>query len=160
MRKISDIITKIEEYIIIVLMAALLITITISVVFRYFFNAPLTWAGEVSIFFLIWLTFLGGSWGLKYSSQASVSFLLDKFEGRNRKILEWIQMLAMILFLVVILYYSYKWIMLPSVAAQKSSSILLPMWIPYSAVPIGLTFALIHLIARLTPLSTKKEGVE
>lgn len=159
MRKISDIITKIEEYVMIVLMGAMLVTIAASVAFRYFLNAPLSWAGEVSVFLLIWLTFLGGSWGLKFSSQASVSFLMDKFEGRNRKILEWIQMLAMIVFLVVILYFSFKWILLPSVAAQRSSSILLPMWIPYSAVPIGLSFAFIHLVARLTSFSAKKEGM-
>ncbi|HHW37306.1 MAG TPA: TRAP transporter small permease [Bacillales bacterium] len=159
MRKISDIITKIEEYVMIVLMAAMLVTIAASVAFRYFLNAPLSWAGEVSIFLLIWLTFLGGSWGLKFSSQASVSFFMDKFDGRTRKTFEWIQMLAMIIFLIVILYFSYKWILLPSVAAQRSSSILLPMWIPYSAVPVGLTFALIHLIARLTSFSAKKEGM-
>ena len=46
---------------------------------------------------------------------------------------------------------------LPSTMLQKSSSLQLPMWIPYSAVPVGLTFATIHLISRLIE-SIKKKG--
>lgn len=160
MTRISDVITKIEEMLMIILMAAMVIIVTFSVAFRYFFNSPITWAGEVSIFLLIWVTFLGGSWGLKYNSQASITFLMDKVTGNQKKILMIIHLFSMILFLGVILFYTYKWIFLPSVHIQKSSSLLLPMWIPYSAVPIGLTFAAIHLIARLSPASIKREGAE
>ncbi|MBN6886789.1 TRAP-type C4-dicarboxylate transport system permease small subunit [Cytobacillus horneckiae] len=157
MTRISDVITKVEEWLMIILIAALLIIITLSVAFRYFLNEPLSWAGEVSIFILVWITFLGGSWGLKHNSQASVSFLIDKFSGRMKKMLVIIQLLCMVTFLAFILFFSYKWIFLPSVLAQKSSSLLLPMWIPYSAVPIGLTFATIHLLVRISQFSVKKE---
>lgn len=157
MTRISDVITKVEEWLMIILIAALLIIITLSVAFRYFLNEPLSWAGEVSIFILVWITFLGGSWGLKHNSQASVSFLIHKFSGRMKKMLVIIQLLCMVTFLAFILSFSYKWIFLPSVLAQKSSSLLLPMWIPYSAVPIGLTFATIHLLVRISQFSVKKE---
>ena len=96
MTRISDVITKVEEWLMIILIAALLIIITLSVAFRYFLNDPLSWAGEVSIFILVWITFLGGSWGLKHNSQASVSFLIDKFSGRMKKMLVIIQLLCMV----------------------------------------------------------------
>lgn len=160
MTRISDAITKVEEYLMIILMAAMAIIVILSVAFRYFLNAPLSWAGEVSIFLLIWITFLGGSWGLKHNSQASVTFLIDKLSGRKKKVMFVIQLISMILFLAVILFYTYKWMLLPTVKAQKSSSLLLPMWIPYSAVPLGFTFAAIHLLARLSPSSISKEGAE
>ncbi|MEC1158055.1 TRAP transporter small permease [Cytobacillus horneckiae] len=104
MTRISDVITKVEEWLMIILIAALLIIITLSVAFRYFLNDPLSWAGEVSIFILVWITFLGGSWGLKHNSQASVSFLIDKFSGRMKKMLVIIQLLCMVTFLAFILF--------------------------------------------------------
>ena len=58
MSKLSNMITKIEEVIVIILMAALAILMTLSVVFRYFLKDPIPWAGEVSIFLLIWTSFL------------------------------------------------------------------------------------------------------
>lgn len=76
MAKISQVITKIEELLMIILMAALAILMIFAVIFRYFFKDPIPWAGEVSIFLLIWTSFIGGSWGLKYGTQASVTFYM------------------------------------------------------------------------------------
>jgi C4-dicarboxylate transporter, DctQ subunit len=42
------------------------------------------------------------------------------------------------------------------VAYQKSTAMLIPMWIPYSAVPLGLSFAGIHVLSNLFDLV--KEG--
>jgi C4-dicarboxylate transporter, DctQ subunit len=158
MTRLSNVISKIEEYLMAVLMLCIALIVILSVFFRYFLNSPLSWAGEVSIFLLIWISFIGGSWGLKHGSQASVTLLLDKISEKTKHMILIIQHIFMILFLLIVLYFSYKWISLPSVAFQKSSSILLPMWIPYSAVPVGLTFATIHLFANL--LNIWREGVE
>lgn len=160
MSKLSNMITKVEEVIIIILMAALAILMTLSVVFRYFLKDPIPWAGEVSIFLLIWTSFLGGSWGLKYGTQASVTFVYDAFSDEKKKILRIVQDIIMIIFLFVLLFYSYKWMALPSTMIQKSSSLQLPMIIPYSAVPIGLTFATIHIIARLIETFQGKETLQ
>jgi TRAP-type C4-dicarboxylate transport system permease small subunit len=132
------------------------IIITLAVAFRYFLNSPLSWAGEVSIFLLIWISFIGGSLGLKYKSQASVTIVLDYVSVGVKKALIVFGYICMLIFLFIILYFSYKWILSPNVALQKSSAILLPMWIPFSAVPFGLTFASVHLIANL--LNVLREG--
>ncbi|KMJ59958.1 TRAP C4-dicarboxylate transporter [Bacillus sp. LL01] len=147
MTRISDGIAKIEKFLGAFLMFCMAVIITLSVAFRYFLNSPLSWAGEVSIFLLIWISFIGGSLGLKYKSQASVTIFLEYVSARISKILTLISHICMLIFLLIILYYTYIWILSPNVALQKSSGILLPMWIPYSAVPIGLTCATIHILA-------------
>lgn len=158
MAKISQGITKIEELLMIILMAALAVLMIFAVIFRYFFKDPIPWAGEVSIFLLIWTSFIGGSWGLKYGTQASVTFLYDAVSERNKRILRIIQDCIMIAFLFILIYYSYKWMMHPSMLLQKSSSLQLPMWIPYSAVSVGLIFAAIHLISHLIDTIKNREG--
>ncbi len=147
MMSISDGIAKVEKFLGAFLMLCMAVIITLSVAFRYFLNSPLSWAGEVSIFLLIWISFIGGSLGLKYKSQASVSIVLEYVSTNIRKALILVGQICMLLFLLIILYYTYTWILSPNVAVQRSSGILLPMWIPYSAVPIGLTCAAIHILA-------------
>lgn len=74
---VSDVIARIEKGIGIFLISSMAIIVALAVLFRYFIHAPLSWAGEASIYLMIWMSFVGGSLGLKYKSQASVTFLID-----------------------------------------------------------------------------------
>lgn len=156
MKQLSNGISKMEKYLAITLMFSMAIIVTVAVVFRYFLNSPLSWAGEVSVFLLIWISFIGGSLGLKYKSQASVTILTDYLPEKVQKVLAVIGHIFMLLFLFILLYFTYRWIFSPGVTFQKSSAMLLPMWIPYSAVPLGLTCAAIHLFTNLLDLFRKE----
>lgn len=155
--KISNALTKIEEYIMAILMGALTIIMIIAVIYRYFLKDPITWAGEVSIFLLIWTSFIGGSWGLKYGTQASVTFLVDAVADNKKRWIRMAQDIIMLLFLGILIAYSVKWMMLPSMLIQKSIALQLPMWIPYSAVPVGLLFAFVHILTHLVTRMMKQE---
>jgi C4-dicarboxylate transporter, DctQ subunit len=156
---LSNGICQFEKFLAAILMFALAVIVAVSVAFRYFLNAPLSWSGEVAVFLLIWISFIGGSLGLKFRSQAAVTLLLDYCP---RKIKMWIAVfsqLFIMIFLVLILSYTYNWILSDGVAFQKSTAMLIPMWIPYSAVPIGLTFACVHVLAQLVHV-IKTKGAE
>ena len=157
MTKLSNIITRVEEIMMGVLMAILTIIMITAVFFRYVLSDPLPWATEVSIYLFIWFSFIGGSWGLKYGTQAAVTFLLDALSENKQRILKIVQDVIMLAFLIIILVYSVKWLMLPSTILQKSTSLGIPMWIPYSAVPTGILFAMIHIVARLIRLFINEE---
>lgn len=149
MKNISNMVASFEKKLAIILMFAMAVIVAAAVVFRYVFNDPLFWAGEVSIFLLIYITFIGGSLGLKYKTQASVTLVTDYLP---EKINKWVAILAhifMLLFMAILLFYCFTWITSSSVAIQKSSAILLPMWIPYAILPVGLLFATIHLISNM-----------
>ena len=160
MTKLSNVITKIEEVIMAVLMGILTVIMVVAVIFRYFLANPIPWATEVSIYLFIWFSFIGGSWGLKFGTQAAVTFLLDALSENKKRILKIVQDIIMLLFLVIILFYSMKWLMLPSTMLQKSISLGIPMWIPYSAVPTGILFATVHIIARLIRLFKNEETLQ
>jgi C4-dicarboxylate transporter, DctQ subunit len=146
---LSNLVASFEKKLAIVLMFAMAVIVTAAVVFRYVFKEPLFWAGEVSIFLLIYITFIGGSLGLKYKSQASVTIVTDMLPKGINKFVAILAHVFMLLFMGLLLFYCFSWITSPTVAIQKSSAILLPMWIPYSILPIGLLFATIHLISNL-----------
>ncbi|MBD8006565.1 TRAP transporter small permease [Bacillus norwichensis] len=153
MKTLSNWIERIEKIVSISLMAAITLVLFIAVVYRYFLNAPLFWANEASIFMMTWLTFLGGSLGLKYKSQASITFLIDRFSIKGKRILLIITHIIILAALALLLYLSYEWVL--TLSPQKSSSMRIPMWIPYLSVPVGLTFAFIHLLDYIVDLIKK-----
>lgn len=155
MQTLSRWIESVEKVIAAILIAAMTLIIATAVVFRYFLKEPIFWAGEASIFMMAWLTFIGGSLGLKYKSQASVTLLIERFSQKGQRILEIVSYLIILFFLSILLFYSYQWVF--SVTHQKSTSMRIPMWIPYLSVPVGLTFAYIHIINNLVNLFKNRE---
>lgn len=154
MTYLSNLVASFEKKLAIILMFAMAVIVTAAVIFRYLFKVPLFWAGEVSIFLLIYITFIGGSLGLKYKTQASVTLITDLLPQKINKFVGIMAHIFMLLFMGILLFYCFKWISAPTVAIQKSSAILLPMWIPYSILPIGLLFATIHLVSNLIEITS------
>ncbi|MFD1737432.1 TRAP transporter small permease [Bacillus salitolerans] len=152
MKVISDRIASFEKKLAMILMFAMAVIIALAVFFRYVINYPLFWAGEISIFLLIYITFIGGSLGLKYNSQASVTILTDYLPEKANKMIAISGHIFMLLFMTILLFYCFKWITSPNVALQKSSAILLPMWVPYCILPIGLSFSTLHILNNLSIL--------
>ncbi len=146
---VSNLIERVEKTVSMILMFCMAVIIIGAVLFRYFLNNPVFWAGEVSIFLMIWISFLGGSLGLKNKSQAAVSILVERLPQALQKTLNIIVHILMLGFLLVLIYYSYQWLLSSNVAFQKSTALRMPMWIAYISVPIGLTFSFIHLISNL-----------
>jgi len=147
---LSGWIESLEKIISMILIFSMTIIIALAVVFRYFFNAPIYWANELSIFIMAWITFIGGSLGLKYKSQASVTFMVDRFSDKGKKVLEVASYIIILAFMALLLYLSYQWVF--SLSSQKSTSMRIPMWVPYLSVPVGLTFAFIHLLSHFLNL--------
>ena len=155
MKKLNNAIESIEIITSIIMIAGITLILFFSVIFRYILNDPIYWASEASIFMMAWLTFLGGSLGLKYRSQASITFLVDRLSGKGKRLMNIITYIIILIFLAILLYYCYDWIL--SLSNQKSSSMRIPMWIPYLSVPVGLTFAFIHLLDHLIDFIKDKE---
>lgn len=158
MKTVSNGLAVAEKYIAILLMFSMTAVMALAVLFRYFLNSPLSWAGEAAVFLLAWISFIGGSLGIKYKTQASVTILLEVLSPVWRKILLITGNILIIVFLLIVLYYSYAWVFSSSVLAQKSNNLQIPMWIPFSAVPIGLSFALIHVLASMENMFRKEES--
>src|SRR5690625_1470055 len=110
MKRVSDFIERIEIICSTIMMAAITCILFTSVLFRYFLNAPLYWANEASIFMMAWITFLGGSLGLKYHSQAAISFIIDRFNEWNQIKMKIATYIVILIALAVFIYISYDWI--------------------------------------------------
>jgi TRAP-type C4-dicarboxylate transport system permease small subunit len=142
--RLSNWVFSLEKVLSILLGTLMLVSLFLGVVFRYIFNSPLIWSDETAIFSLVWLTFIGGSMGIKRQESAAVTLFMDKVKGKLKVILMAISLLAVTLFVLLILYLSVKWLSSPTILLQQSNSMKMPMIIAYLSVPVSFIFILIH----------------
>tara|TARA_Y100000768_G_scaffold386175_1_gene373943 strand:- start:1789 stop:2301 length:513 start_codon:yes stop_codon:yes gene_type:complete len=64
----------------------ILITFT-QVIFRYILNSALPWAGEITIFFFIWVIFLGASITLHKGLHIGVDIITNQLNQKKKKII-------------------------------------------------------------------------
>jgi C4-dicarboxylate transporter DctQ subunit len=135
---------NIEKYILVITMPLMLLFIFMATVFRYFELGSLTWAEEVSRYLMIWLAFAGISLGFKRNAHLGLSFIVDRFSGISQKILYFIRAALIILFGVIVSYYTFLLINTQIKNPQTSPAMGIPIWWVYSSVLFGSTMIIIR----------------
>lgn len=156
---LSNTLFKMEKLIAILLMSVILLSIVLGVVFRYFFNSPLTWTDELAIYMLIWLTFVGGSMSVKNGKAASLDLVFEKVNVIWQRIFLIVGYAFVILFSTVVTYMAVKWISNPAVLTQISPGLKISMFLPYLSIPFGLFCLTIHALNHLVQ-AFKFEGTK
>ncbi len=138
----------------------------INVVARYGFNGSIVWASDLTNYFFIWSTFFGAAYCFKKDAHISVSILMDRLPASIMKFLMILSHILVIIYLVAVAYYGYKFlrleIMLQEVSVDlvvpkitwlgMSSSWSVPMWIIYLAIPVAFASAAIRVLEKLVEI--------
>ncbi len=124
------------------------VLLTWEVVARYFFNAPTTWAAELSQMCLIWGTLMAMAWALQARRHIRIVAVTQLMGDRARAGAETFAMLAVAAFAAVTLWKGTEIAWDSFTRGRTTGTMLdLPSWIAEAAVPAG--FALL-LAAALT----------
>jgi len=115
----------------------IMIVITFSqVIFRYLLDSALPWAGELAIFFFIWIIFLGASIALIKGVHIGVdiftNFLNKKFKKINLVLINFI----IIIFCSLIIYGSIPLII--DNFSQRSPALEIRLSYVYACIPISM----------------------
>lgn len=139
--KLSDILDKIAEVIIVVMLGAMVIITGAQIVCRIFFTA-LAWSQEATRYLLIWSTLFGAGCVYKSSGHISISVLQDVLPGKAKDILQIvIHVLCMILFGLIV-FYGIQYF--GKQGNQLSAAMRLPMRYVYICIPIGSGLMFFH----------------
>ncbi|NSL52943.1 TRAP transporter small permease [Calidifontibacillus erzurumensis] len=158
--QLSDWLHAVEKILAILLCTIMLISLSAGVFFRYVLSAPLTWSDETAIFSLVWLTFIGGSMGIKKQNAAAITIFLDRFTGITRTTLLGISFFTVLVFVGYIFYQSVIWLSGPTILMQYSNSMRMPMIIAYLSVPVSFFFLIVHSLDLLCKnFRGKEEGM-
>lgn len=145
--RISDIIESILSVVSIVLTIGLVVNMVVAVFFRYVLSKPIFWADELSLILFVWITFLGGCLALKKAEMPAVTLLFDKLTPMFQLILSFVIQFTVLAFSVILGYFSYLWIISPSVVNMISATLRINMWWIYLIVPISMLCMIVFSIS-------------
>jgi TRAP-type C4-dicarboxylate transport system permease small subunit len=144
MQRVNNIIARITEIFLVVILSAMALAVFLQVMFRYLINAPLFWTEEFARYCLIWASLLGAAAAMKRGEHIAVRFFMDRFPSTLRRTLSVIAWLSIIGILVIVFLGGIKLVVVAQ--AQISPALRISMSIPYMAIPVGSGIMLFHAI--------------
>ena len=152
--KVSDLVNKACSVILVALLAGMVLTTSLQIICRVFFNA-LSWSEEVTRYFLVWTTFIGAGCVYKKGGHISVTFAQEKLPHNLQKVSQVLVHLLCGAFFAIAVYYGFKY--MGKQGTQLSAAMRIPMSRMYMAIPIGCGVMLLHTINAITQIFVEKE---
>ncbi|MBV5349632.1 TRAP transporter small permease subunit, partial [bacterium] len=99
---------NIEEYILLILFPLMVIIVFVATCVRYLTVMSLPWAEEVARYSMVWIAYIGASLGIKRNSHLGVEAVLLFFPKGSRIYFDYLRYFIIILFNVLIAYYTFQ----------------------------------------------------
>jgi TRAP-type C4-dicarboxylate transport system permease small subunit len=107
-RSILNRIAGVKRYICAVLLTIMLIITFVQVIVRYCFNAPFSWAEEITLMLLVNFGYLCMSLDILSDSHVAIYFLYTKFPPMGRKILDLLRHGLLTFFFINMIRYGIR----------------------------------------------------
>lgn len=150
MKKILKFLQGIENIIMLITFTIMVFASFAQVVNRNFLKLPITWFEEAAVYCMIYMVLIGTEIGLRDGTQVAVTAVVDKFNGKFRKLIDIISKAIVVIFSATIFYSSMGMLEMQIRTGQTSPALKLPMSIPYAAITIS--FGIIAVVQGITLL--------
>ncbi len=116
---------------------------------RYVFSTPSTFTGELLRFLLVWTAILGASYAFGSNQHLAITFVKDKFKGKNRLMIRIINDLFILAFAILIMIKGgYEVVQIT--LTQTTPILNVPMGYVYAIVPVCGVVIVIYKLLLLT----------
>lgn len=105
-----------------------------NVIARYLFAAPIPWAEELARYSFIWLVFIGAAVCTKRGRHLAVDVAVKLLPTSGRRFCDLLVKIGILLLTGILVYYG---IVLMSSATQPTSTLNIPTYFVYLAVPLS-----------------------
>lgn len=138
-----------EEWLIVVLMAAATLLIFVAVVHRYTSGLPipwlqdrliaihLSWAQELCVYMFVWMAKFGAAYGVRTGIHVGIDVLVNRLPERGKRAAIFFSLAAGALFTAIVGTLGATLVWGLAHTDQVSSDLELPMWWVYLCVPLG-----------------------
>jgi TRAP-type C4-dicarboxylate transport system permease small subunit len=142
--RFEQVFVRVNQGLIVVLMASMAVLVFANVVMRYVFNNSIFWVEEFTQYQMIWVAYLGAGLALREGRHVAVEMLQDVLPVPIRQFIRWCIALAMAFFLLALIVFGvqiavFTW-------EQETPAMGLPAGLPYLGIPIGAAAMLLHLL--------------
>jgi TRAP-type transport system small permease protein len=132
------------------LVAIMVVSAALGVIFRYGFGRALPWAEELGVYLFIWMIFLGSAVEVLHGEHPAITFVVDRMPAWAAQVSKVVAALAVATWGICLLYNGLDALSLESEETWASVP-QLSMWWPFLAIPVGGALIAFFAIARLVP---------
>lgn len=143
---VGKLIEQVEQTIIAIGLAAATLLLFMNVVARYLFDTGFPWILETVQYLFAWVVLVGAAYGFKTGVHLGIDILVEKFSPAVRR---WCALLALALtlgFAGQVLLLAIDYTMMIREWGDLTLDLQIPQWIPYTAIPVGLSLMIYHLL--------------
>ena len=131
------ILDKLEELLVVVMLALMTLTTFVQVVMRYGFNSGFTWALELTTIFFAVMIFAGISYGVRVGAHIGVDALVKRLPSTPRRIISIFVVLLCLLYTGLVIYGSWVYVSTMKTIGVELDDLPIPIWVVRSILPFG-----------------------
>ncbi|MEG2185084.1 MAG: TRAP transporter small permease [Cloacibacillus sp.] len=144
LRKIENLMTKAEEYIVALLLFVLTMAIFVSVLERFVFHFGITWIEEFARYLSVWAAFIGSALAVTKGAHIGIEAFVQILPEPIRKIEDLAVNLVGMAFAITVTVIGTKFLFKLSSTGQLSPALGIPISWAYAAVPVGCGLMALH----------------
>jgi C4-dicarboxylate transporter DctQ subunit len=131
------ILDRIEELIVVVMLALMTLLTFLQVVMRYGFNSGFTWAVELTTIFFAVMIFVGISYGVRTGAHIGVDALIKRFPPRVGRAISIVVVLLCLFYAGLVIYGSWIYVSKMKLVGVELDDLPIPIWVVRSILPLG-----------------------
>jgi len=128
---------RLEEAIVIVLMAGMTLLAFAQVVARYVFNYSFVWALEVIGVMFAWLIFVGMAYGVRVGTHIGVDLLVRSLRPGPARVIGGIAVGLCIVYALILAWGGLQYVQKMHTVGIEMQDVPLPQWVPRLVLPGG-----------------------
>ncbi|MBK1876324.1 TRAP transporter small permease [Pelagicoccus mobilis] len=142
--------TRILQWVVIVLMAVLVLDVIWGVISRYAFGQQAKWSEELARLLLVWVSLFGASVAFSMKAHLGLDYFAEKLHPDAKK-LNAILGAGIALAFAIIVFLIGGWTLMQKTLASGQQMVALPfpMWVKYAALPLSGVFMVVFLLEQL-----------
>lgn len=147
--RFNDRIEKVEEYFITYLLIIMSTVIFLQIIMRYIFNNSLTWSEEFAVLTMMWMTWIGSSYGVKKNIHLRVTVFVDMLPEKYRVAAYIVIDAVWMLFSVVMIVMGTRMVKMSYLGQRMSPALDVPMYLIYCSVVVGCVLMSLSLVSSI-----------
>jgi C4-dicarboxylate transporter DctQ subunit len=147
---------RLEEWIVMLMLAAMTVLTFVQVVLRYVFNSGFTWALELTTIFFAMMIFVGISYGVRVGAHIGVDALVKLMPRPLRRGVSILVVLLCLVYAGIVLIGSWDYVSKMRMVGIELEDLPFPMWIVRAIMPLGYALLAFRFLQILWQLVTGK----
>ncbi|KXJ53225.1 TRAP transporter small permease [Neptuniibacter pectenicola] len=143
---VRNLITKLEEGFLSVLLVSMTLLVFAEVIARFGFNAGIHWAQEVTLLLAAWFVLFGASYGVKVGAHIGVDVFVKLLPQNTHRFITLVAVGLCLVYCGLFLYGSWIYLSKMKMIGIELEDLPIPKWIPMSILVIGFVLLIIRFL--------------